>query len=88
MSVTAFKLSSNVETIADKMKRLREEAQGHARVHAQDFVRALEALESLAEDIAAGGEAYPVGIRQAAKHIAPTLSGTRLNVTSLLARDL
>jgi hypothetical protein len=87
MSVTAFKLSSSVETIPDKMKRLRDEAQGYARVHAQDFVRALEALEALAEDIAAGGEAYPVGIRQAAKHIGPTLSGTRLNVTSLLGRD-
>ncbi|HXQ15820.1 MAG TPA: hypothetical protein VN814_14480, partial [Caulobacteraceae bacterium] len=72
MSVTAFKLSGSVETIPDKMKRLRDEAQGYARVHAQDFVRALEALEALAEDIAAGGEAYPVGIRQAAKHIGPT----------------
>jgi len=49
MSVTAFKLSGSVETIPDKMKRLRDEAQGYARVHAQDFVRALEALEALAE---------------------------------------
>ena len=55
MSVTAFKLN-HVESIADKMKRLR-------------------------------GEAYPVGIRQAAKHIGPTLSGTRLNVSSLLGRE-
>ena len=86
MSVTAFKLN-NVESIADKMKRLRDEAAGHARVHAQDFVRALEALEELAEDIAAGGEAYPVGIRQAAKNIGPTLAGTRLNVIALLGRE-
>ena len=87
MSVTAFKLN-NVESIAEKMKRLRDEAAGHARVHAQDFIRAIEVVEALAEEIAGGGEAYPVGIRQAAKHIAPTLSGTRLNVTSLLARDI
>ena len=86
MSVTAFKLN-HVESIADKMKRLRDEAAGHARVHAQDFIRAIEVVEALAEEIAGGGEAYPVGIRQAAKHIGPSLSGTRLNVTSLLGRE-
>ena len=86
MSVTAFKLN-NVETIAEKMKRLRDEAAGHARVHAQDLIRAIEVVETLAEEIAGGGEAYPVGIRQAAKHIGPTRSGTRLNVTALLGRD-
>ena len=86
MSVTAFKLN-NVESIAEKMKRLRDEAAGHARVHAQDFIRAIEVVEALAEEIAGGGEAYPVGIRQAAKHIGPSLSGTRLNVTSLLGRE-
>jgi hypothetical protein len=87
MSVTAFKLN-NVESIADKMKRLRDEAAGHARVHAQDFVRALEALESLAADIAGGGEPYPVGIRQAAKNLGPQLAGARLNVTALLGREV
>ncbi|HEY2356173.1 MAG TPA: hypothetical protein VGH86_01880 [Phenylobacterium sp.] len=87
MSVTALKIS-NVESIAEKMRRLRDEAQGHARVHAQDFVRALEALEVLAGDIADGGEAYPVGIRLAARNIGPQLAGARLNVTSLLGRDV
>jgi hypothetical protein len=87
MSVTAFKLN-NVESIAEKMKRLRDEAAGHARVHAQDLIRAIEVVETLAEEIAGGGEAYPVGIRQAAKNIGPTLAGTRLNVTALLGREL
>lgn len=86
MSVTAFKLN-NVETIAEKMKRLRDEAAGHARVHAQDLIRAIEVVETLAEEIAGGGEAYPVGIRQAAKNIGPTLAGARLNVTALLGRE-
>lgn len=87
MSVTAFKLNSNVETIAEKMRRLRDEAAGHARVHAQDLIRAIEVVETLAEEIAGGGEAYPVGIRQAAKHLGPQLAGTRLNVTALLGRE-
>lgn len=92
MAVTALKMNtielSSAETIAEKMKRLRAEAQDSARSHAQAFVRALAELEMLAEDIAHGGEAYPVGIRQAARQIGPDLAGARLNVTSLLGRDV
>jgi hypothetical protein len=92
MSVTALKLNSvdvgAAEPIAEKMKRLRAEAQDSARSHAQAFVRALAELESLAEDIANGGEAYPVGIRQAAVRIGPDLAGVRLNVNSLLGRGV
>jgi hypothetical protein len=92
MSVTALKLNTvdvgAAETIAEKMKRLRAEAQDSARSHALAFVRALAELESLAEDIANGGEAYPVGIRQAATRIGPDLAGVRLNVTSLLGRGV
>ena len=92
MSVTALKLNpvelNSAEPIAERIKRLRAEAQDSARTHAQAFVRALAELESLAEDIAQGGEAYPVGIRQAATRIGPDLAGARLNVTSLLGRDI
>jgi hypothetical protein len=92
MTVTALKFSpvelNSTESIAEKMRRLRAEAQDSARTHAQAFVRALAELELLAEDIAQGGEAYPVGIRQAATRIGPDLAGARLNVTALLGRDV
>jgi hypothetical protein len=84
MSVTPLKFT---DSISDRMRRLRAEAQSHARSHAHDFVRALAELEMLAADIAAGGEAYPVGIRESARQLSPELEGVRLNVTSLLGRD-
>ena len=92
MSVTALKLPNlgpvAEESIADKIRRLRAEAQGHARSHCQHLVDQLVALEALVDDVAAGGEAYPVGIREAARQLAPDLTQARLNVCSILARDI
>jgi hypothetical protein len=86
MSVTALKLPPS-EPIADKMRRLRDEAAAQARLHAQDFERAIADLQDLAADIADGGEAYPVGIREAARRLAPDLAGASMNITVLLGRE-
>ncbi|HVN01230.1 MAG TPA: hypothetical protein VMT68_13555 [Caulobacteraceae bacterium] len=92
MSVTPFKLPAREpapgESIADKIRRLQEEAQGHARSHSQTLVDKLVELESLAEEIAGGGEAYPVGIREAVRKLGPELMQARLNVGSILARGV
>ena len=92
MSVTPFKLPprepTHEETVADKIRRLQEEAQGYARSHAQTLVDKLVELEAFAEEIAGGGEAYPVGIREAVRKLGPELMQARLNVGSILARGL
>ncbi|HUO12530.1 MAG TPA: hypothetical protein VMU37_07215 [Caulobacteraceae bacterium] len=85
MSVTALKLP-NVESPAEKIRRLREEASQEARNHAKMFERAIQDLELLAADIAEGGEEYPVGVREAARRLCPELTGARLNIGSLLGR--
>jgi hypothetical protein len=85
MSVDAFKFE-NADSIADKMRRLRAEARAHARDHAQIFARALANLEALAADIAEGGEAYPVGVRETARVLTSELNDARLQVVSLLER--
>jgi hypothetical protein len=84
MSAAALKFT---DSLSDRVRRLRAEAQSNARSHVNDFVRALAELEALAADIAVGGEAYPVGIRESARQLSPELEGVRLNVTSLLGRD-
>ena len=85
MSATVLKLSPS-ESFADKVRRLQEEAQAQALGHSRAFSHAIAELESLAAEIADGGEAYPVGVRQAAKRLGAELAGARLNVTSLLDR--
>jgi hypothetical protein len=82
-SVLAFKTA---ETHAEKMRHLREQAETNARDHTQLFAQALAQLEAIAEDIAQGGEAYPVGVRETARRLGPELAGSRMNVASILGR--
>jgi len=85
MPITPFKLDDS-EHFAQKTLRLRHEAQANAREHTAAFIEALTQVEALAAAIAAGGEAYSVGVRETARALAPDLEGARLNVTSILAR--
>ncbi len=85
MSVAVFKLN-DADGIAAQMRRLRAEAQMQARNHSLIFADALTQLEVLAADIASGGEAYPVGVREAARQLGADLVGVRMNVASILGR--
>jgi hypothetical protein len=79
--------NNRIESIADKIRRLQEEAQANAREHSLSFVRAISDLEDLVSDIADGGEAYPVGVRETCRKLGPELMAARLNVVSILGRD-
>ena len=85
MSATVLKLARK-EPFAEKVKRLREEAQSYAIEHSRAFESAIAELLALAGDIAEGGEAYPVGVREEARRLAPELTRAGLNVKSLLGR--
>ena len=85
MSNVAFKVQPG-ESLAEKMRRLREEAQASARAHTRVFLRILDELDAIAADISDGGEAYPVGVREAARQLSSDLEGARLNVTSIIER--
>ena len=85
MSVTALAFKTT-ESHAEKIRRLRDEAEMSARDHSRAFLRAIADLESVAEDIADGGEVYPVGVRERARRLLTELDGARLNITSILDR--
>jgi len=86
MSATVHKLEPATESFSDKIRRLQEEAQGHALNHARAFEHAIAELEVLAAEIADGGDAYPVGVRETARRLGQELGGARLNVRSILDR--
>ncbi len=85
MSVTALAFKP-VESHVDKIRRLRDEAEASARDHSRAFLRAIADLESVAFDIADGGEVYPVGVRERARRLIAELDGARLNIESILDR--
>ena len=58
------------EPVATRVRRLQEEARGLAREHVNALTAALLQVEQLSTEIAAGGEAYPAGIRDLARRLA------------------
>ena len=57
-------------TLADRIRRLQAEARGLAREHILALESALVHVERLSTEIADGGDAYPVGVREIARRLA------------------
>ena len=76
-----------VQTLAERIERLQAEAKNLAREQVGALEAKLIEAAALAEEIARGGEAYPVGVREEARRLTPELNRARLNVMSLLGRE-
>lgn len=63
-------LGRSVETGAQRIKRLQQEARILAREQVEAFAHDLEALAQRALEIAEGGDSYPVGAREVAHRFA------------------
>jgi hypothetical protein len=89
MSVSALparNIDHSPESLADRIRRLRTEAESAARDHAGMLLRAILEVEAIASDIAEGGESYAPGVRETARRLGPELETARLNVEALLGR--
>ena len=58
------------ESLSTRIRALQEEARGLAREHIVALEAALAEVERLAVEIAAGGDAYPAGVRDIARRLA------------------
>jgi hypothetical protein len=61
------------DTVADRVKRLQDEAKLLAREEIQALENQLNAAAATAATIAKGGDAYPVGVRAMAEQMAEEL---------------
>lgn len=86
MSPATLAVVARPETIAERVKRLQAEAASLASEHVMALESALHAAARIAAEIAAGGDAYPVGIRDIAERMAPDLEAASLNIESLRTR--
>jgi hypothetical protein len=68
-----YDLGRGPDTVADRVKRLQEEARLLAREEIEAFENMLTAAADMAATIAKGGEAYPVGIRAMAEQLSEEL---------------
>jgi hypothetical protein len=72
------------ETVAERVRRLQNEARGLARDHVSSLIAAMADLERLADEIAKGGEVYAPGVREAARQVAEEM-GARAPTLAIIA---
>lgn len=74
------------ETVAERVRRLQAEARALAGDHTREFTSAMVDLETLAMEIANGGDAYPAGIRDVARRLAEDLESRVQTIEAIVAR--
>ncbi|MBC6980448.1 hypothetical protein [Caulobacter sp. 17J80-11] len=72
------------ESPAQRIKRLQAEAQSLAREHVGVLQSLLKELAVVAEEIADGGDAYPVGAREIARRLAEDVPRTGQTLQAVL----
>ena len=79
-----FDLGRDIETSAQRIHRLQQEARALAHEQLGAFARDLDQMAHRAAEIADGGEAYPVGARELASRIADDL-GHKAQLMTVIA---
>jgi hypothetical protein len=80
-------LASTSETVAQRIRRLQAEAKGLARDHVLALIAAMRDAESIAAEIAEGGDAYPAGIRDLARRFVDDADARVQTLEALIARQ-
>ncbi|WP_299174832.1 hypothetical protein [uncultured Brevundimonas sp.] len=74
------------ETTSERVKRLQLEAHALALEEIEQFETLLTQAATKAKDIAAGGDAYPVGVREIAARIAADLPTRAETIRTIVGR--
>ena len=82
-----YVLGRGPETRAERIRRMQSNAKALAREQIQAMTEAMMEVSRMAEEIATGGDAYPVGVRELASRLKADLEGQAKSVEALLARS-
>ena len=72
--------------LSERIRRLQAEAKSLAREHIHALERALLEVERLSAEIADGGEAYPVGVREIARRLGADCEASGNTIKALAGR--
>ncbi len=81
-----YDLGRGPETTPQRVRRLQNEARMLAREQVEQLARDLETLAARAVEIAEGGDAYPVGVRELAGRVASELPLKGQGLTAIMDR--
>lgn len=76
-----------VETGLQRVQRLQHEAHVLAQEQAEIFARDLNATAQRAHEIAEGGDAYPVGVRELCSRLAVDLTHQAQSMMAIMQRE-
>ena len=85
--VELYNLSRGPETTTQRVRRLQREARLLAREQIEAMGRDLDALAARAREIADGGDAYAVGVREMASRMASDLPQKAQSLRAILERS-
>jgi hypothetical protein len=77
----------DADSLAKRMERLRNDASAVASEHINAFLTALAQASALAEQVANGGEAYHIGVREIARRVNKDLAPTVLSLQAIRQRS-
>jgi hypothetical protein len=72
--------------LGERIQQLQAEARALARQHAESLVASLRETQRIADEIARGGDAYPVGVRDLARRLSQDSAGNALTITAIAER--
>ena len=75
------------ESPSNRAKRLMAEARAAAIEHVTSLEGAMEAVASLAADVADGGDAYPVGVRELARQLSDETYSRLQTLNAILSKN-
>ncbi|HVN02082.1 MAG TPA: hypothetical protein VMT68_17920 [Caulobacteraceae bacterium] len=84
--VVAFPSLSEGESPGDRLRRLQTEARALAREHVELLAATLADVSRLSGEIAQGGDAYPVGVRELSRRLVEETVKHSLTLTAILER--
>jgi ABC-type transporter Mla subunit MlaD len=80
--------SPDLISLAERMERVRNDANRVAFEHTSALLRTLEDAAALASEVAGGGEAYHVGVRELARRAHIDLTASVLNLRCIVGRAI
>jgi hypothetical protein len=80
--------SPKTETVAERVRRLQQEARLLAKDHIRSLSAQMVAVEQIAAEIAEGGEAYPPGVRELASRLVEDIDARVQTLEAIVSRTL
>jgi hypothetical protein len=78
--------ATKTETVAQRVRRLQQEAKTLAKDHVRALNQAIVDVETLAAEIAEGGDAYPPGVRDLARRLVEDCEARVQTLEAIVAR--